>query len=212
VNLPEDMKSFYLCTDGFCLFWSYEYSTSDIKRVGKIHIPHLIQITVLRENLESIISGNQASVRPSPSSSFNDAIPPLNLTTKSKIFELSSILETAKVVLLFETPESSPKIYLLELESLKLIFLADSFSEYIRMAIAHLGLPFWELCFSSNCTLPSWTQQLFLLVAPQLLLDNNEPRRNTTNFHNGTDENPPFNVLDPSVFRNKPRSSRQHKT
>jgi tubulin polyglutamylase complex subunit 2 len=50
VNLPVDMKSFYLCTDGFCLFWSYEYSANDIKRVGKIHIPHLIQITLVRES------------------------------------------------------------------------------------------------------------------------------------------------------------------
>lgn len=208
------MKSFYLCTDGFCLFWSYEYSTNDIKRVGKIHIPHLIQITLVRENLETIMStpcNQQTLLKPSLlSSSFNDAIPPLNLTTKSKIFELSSILDMAKVVLLFETPESSPKIYLLELETLKLIFLADGFSEYIRMSIAHLGLPYWELCFSSNCSIPSWTQQLFLLVAPQLLLDNNEPRRNATNFHNGTDETP-FNILDPSVFRNKPRNRQNPK-
>lgn len=156
VNLPPDMKSFYLCTDGFCLFWSYEYSANDVKRVGKIHIPHLIQITLLRENLESIMAapGNQNQTKPST----NDAIPPLALTTKSKVFELSSILDMAKVVMLYETPESTPRIYLLELESLKLQFLADTFSEYLRMAIAHLGLPYWELCFSTCCPLPSWTQ------------------------------------------------------
>lgn len=155
VNLPADMKSFYLCTDGFCLFWSYEYSTTDIKRVGKIHIPHLIQITLVRENLESIMGtpANQNQTKP-----LNDAIPQLKLSTKSKIFELSTILELAKVVMLYETPESTPKIYLLETESLKLQFLADTFSEYLRMAIAHLGLPYWELCFSTSCALPSWTQ------------------------------------------------------
>lgn len=163
VNLPVDMKSFYLCTDGFCLFWSYEYSASDVKRVGKIHIPHLIQITLVRENLETIMAtpGNQSQAKPSTSSSSiasADAIPQLNLTTKSKIFELSTILELAKVVMVYETPEACPKIYLLELETLKLQFLADTFSEYLRMAIAHLGLPYWELCFSTCCALPSWTQ------------------------------------------------------
>lgn len=160
VNLPTDMKSFYLCTDGFCLFWSYEYSASDVKRVGKIHIPHLIQITLVRENLESIIAaaGNQIQVKSSSASSTIDAIPPLNLTTKSKIFELSTILEVAKVVMLYETPESTPRIYLLELETLKLQFLAESFCEYLRMSIVHLGLPYWELCFSNCCSLPSWTQ------------------------------------------------------
>jgi tubulin polyglutamylase complex subunit 2 len=159
VNLPSDMKSFYLCTDGFCLFWSYEYSASDIKRVGKIHIPHLIQITLVRENLESIMTspGNLPPAKSSTTSSSNDAIPQLNLTPKSKIFELSTILDVAKVVMVYEIPESSPRIYLLELDTLKLQFLADTFSEYLRMAIAHLGLPYWELCFSA-CTLPTWTQ------------------------------------------------------
>ena len=163
VNLPTDMKSFYLCTDGFCLFWSYEYSANDIKRVGKIHIPHLIQITLVRESLESIMASNQPQTKPTSSSNTgNDAIPPLKLTTKSKIFELSTILEVAKVVMVFDSPESCPKIYLLELEKLQLQFLADTFSEYLRMAIAHLGLPFWELCFAVNSSpptmLPSWTQ------------------------------------------------------
>lgn len=156
VNLPVDMKSFYLCTDGFCLFWSYEYSANDVKRVGKIHIPHLIQITLARENLEAIMGASGNVNQPKPANS--DAIPSLNLTIKSKIFELSTILELAKVVMLYETPEACPKIYLLELETLKLQFLADTFSEYLRMAIAHLGLPYWELCFSSCCQLPTWTQ------------------------------------------------------
>lgn len=165
VNLPADMKSFYLCTDGFCLFWSYEYSANDVKRVGKIHIPHLIQITLVRENLESIMAapGNQVQTKPPA----NDAIPPLRLATKSKIFELSTILDVAKVVMLYETPESCPRIYLLELETLKLQFLADTFSEYLRMAIAHLGLPYWELCFSACCSLPSWTQVCLTLVTAE---------------------------------------------
>jgi tubulin polyglutamylase complex subunit 2 len=163
VNLPSDMKSFYLCSDGFCLFWSFEYSSTEVKRVGKIHIPHLIQITLVRENLESIMSAtsNQIPSKPISSSSAsnnNDSIPPLKLTTRSKIFELSTVLDIAKVVMLYETPESTPKIYLLQIDNLKLNFLADTFSEYLRMAIAHLGLPYWELCFSSSCQLPTWTQ------------------------------------------------------
>lgn len=163
VNLPSDMRSFYLCSDGFCLFWSFEYSATEVKRVGKIHIPHLIQITLVRENLESIMSAasNQTQLKStsnSSSSANSDAIPPLKLTSKSKIFELNIVLDLAKVVLLYETPESTPKIYLLQLENLKMNFLADTFSEYLRMAIAHLGLPYWELCFASTCQLPTWTQ------------------------------------------------------
>lgn len=169
VNLPQDMRQFYLCSDGFCLFWSFEYSSNEVKRVGKIHIPHLIQITLVRENLESIMTAvsNQAQLRlashSSSSTNSTDAIPPLKLTTKSKIFELNIVLDVAKVVLLYETPESTPKIYLLQLDNLKLNFLADTFSEYLRMAIAHLGLPYWELCFASTCQLPTWTQVITLI-------------------------------------------------
>lgn len=156
------MKAFYLCTDGFCLFWSYEYSATDNKRVGKIHIPHLIQITLIRENLESIMSANQPPSKASLSG-VSEAIPSLNLTPKSKIFELSTIMDVAKVVMVYEVPETNVmRIYLLEMESLKLQFLADTFSEYLRMCIAHLGLPYWELCFSHSCSLPSWTQVRFI--------------------------------------------------
>lgn len=110
-----------------------------------------------------------------------------------------------KVCLIYETPESAnPKIYLLEIQTYKWQFLAETFTEYQRMSIAHLGLPYWELCFSS-CGLPSWTEQLFLLLAPHLL-ERNEPRRSRilpTSY-----QQPPFNELDPSIFRTKQKCSR----
>lgn len=99
------------------------------------------------------------------------------------------------------TSSNNPKFYLLELSTLSWQFLADTFSEYLRMAIAHLGLPYWELCFSS-CGLPSWTEQLFLLLAPHLL-EEHESRR-------GRVLNPacehPYNIIDPNIFRGKPKS------
>lgn len=94
-----------------------------------------------------------------------------------------------------------PKIYLLELQTLKWNFLADTFSEYQRMSIAHLGLPYWELCFSS-CALPSWTEQLFLLLAPHLL-EKSVPRRSNCLPNSLTST--PYNTLDASVFRTKPK-------
>ena len=129
-HLPSDMKAFYLSTDGFCLFWSYEYSATENKRVGKIHIPHLIQITLIRENLESLMAANKNPAK-TPHNA-NDAIPSLDLTSKSKIFELNTILDLAKVVMVYEVPESCVmKIYLLEMETLKLHFLADTFTEFV---------------------------------------------------------------------------------
>lgn len=104
----------------------------------------------------------------------------------------------------------NPKIYLLEMQTFKWQFLADTFTEYQRMSIAHLGLPYWELCFSS-CGLPSWTEQLFLLLAPHLL-EKNEIRRNrilqnTTSIHEQNRIPTSYNILDSSIFRTKPKCS-----
>ncbi|XP_055629474.1 tubulin polyglutamylase complex subunit 2 isoform X2 [Toxorhynchites rutilus septentrionalis] len=214
IYLPDDMKRFYLSTDGFNFYWSYQYSPNDIRRVGHIHIPHLIQITLVRDNIDTILSSSPNTAVTIPpiirQSNYIDStsgfLNNLNLNSRSKIFELSTITDLAKVCLVYETPESSnPKIFLLEMASFKWQFLADTFTEYLRMSIAHLGLPYWELCFSS-CGLPSWTEQLFLLLAPHLLEKNENRRLKNIVCIN---ENPPYNVLDPAVFRTKPRCSRQ---
>ncbi|EAT40565.1 AAEL007720-PA [Aedes aegypti] len=214
IYLPDDMKRFYLSTDGFNFYWSYQYSPNDIRRVGHIHFPHLIQITLVRDNIDTILSSSPNTAVTIPpiirQSNYIDStsgyLNHLNLNSRSKIFELSTITDLAKVCLVYETPESSnPKIFLLEMGTFKWQFLADTFTEYLRMSIAHLGLPYWELCFSS-CGLPSWTEQLFLLLAPHLLEKNENRRLKNIVCVN---ENPPYNVLDPAVFRTKPRCSRQ---
>uniref|UniRef100_A0A336MF20 CSON000729 protein n=1 Tax=Culicoides sonorensis TaxID=179676 RepID=A0A336MF20_CULSO len=212
VYLPDDMKRFYLSTDGFNFCWSYQYSPNDVRKVGHINFPHLIQITLVRENLETIMNSpnrhslsTPSALRRQLSDSPSNSNSP-NLNSKSKIFELSNILDLAKVCMVYETPEvSHTKIYILEMGSYRWRFLADSFTEYLRMCIVHLGLPYWELCFSS-VGLPSWTEQLFLLLAPHLL-EKTENRRNRSLY--ATADNPPYNTLDPSVFRSKPRCSRQ---
>ncbi|KAH8296196.1 hypothetical protein KR054_002844, partial [Drosophila jambulina] len=221
VYLPEDMKKFYLSSDGFVLNWSYQYAPNDIRRVGHIHFPHLLQVTLLRENIETThsvssataLAGSNSDVLGAASSSQSLPAPiatgkdkwgnatPI-ITAKSKIFEINNVNEVAKVCMLYEsTSSNNPKFYLLELSTLSWQFLADTFSEYLRMAIAHLGLPYWELCFSS-CGLPSWTEQLFLLLAPHLL-EEHEPRR-------GRVLNPacehPYNIIDPNIFRGKPKT------
>ncbi|XP_037032745.1 tubulin polyglutamylase complex subunit 2 [Bradysia coprophila] len=203
VYLPDDMKRFYLSTDGFLLHWSYQYSPEDTRRVGFLSIPHLLQINLLRENVEPTVTSSPPAPYLKHGQDVSASQPNLNL--RSKIFELSNICDTAKICIIYETPETAnPKIFLLETLSHKWHFLADSFTEYQRMSIAHLGLPYWELCFST-CGLPSWAEQLYLLLAPHLL-EKNEPRRSRTLL--ASHEQPPYNQLDPSIFRLKPKCVR----
>jgi tubulin polyglutamylase complex subunit 2 len=135
---------------------------NDTRKVGQIYIPHLIEISLMRDSIEL----NDTTLNPNTLTYLsttlhrsaiveNNRSPTLN--ARSKVFELKNILDLAKVCLVFESPETNPKIFLFELNNMKWKFLADSFSEYLRMYIAHMGLPYWELCFSS-CELPSWTE------------------------------------------------------
>lgn len=176
---------------------------ADIRRVGLINIPQLLKIILLRlDNIDTLINVNPVQSKHLSDNSNN---PPPNLTSRSKIFEINNICDIARVCLVYETPDvAAPKIFLLEMETFKWQFLAESFTEYLRMTVAHLGLPYWELVFSS-CGLPSWTEQLFLLIAPHLLEKNDIRRGRNIPIDQ---ELPPFNTLDSAIFRTKQRCNR----
>lgn len=109
---------------------------------------------------------------------------------------------------MYEAVETTnPKIMLLELPTMKWQFLADTFTEYLRMCVVHLGLPFWELSFAESCHFPTWAEQLFLIIAPHLLEKKNSDRCN--DFAKRIREPVVYNTLDSSVFRIKAKCNKQ---
>lgn len=72
-----------------------------VRRVGYIHFPHLMQITLLRDYLELIHIDSSPHAKRSPNSNDHRNVDKSsqqpNLNVRSKIFELSSILDVAKV-------------------------------------------------------------------------------------------------------------------
>lgn len=97
----------------------------------------------------------------------------------------------------------------METQTNKWQFLADTFTEYLRMCIAHLGLPYWELCFAKTCNLPSWAEQLYLLLAPHLLEHNNNDIQRNRLIMPVQHEPLIYNQLDPMIFRAKPKCIKQ---
>ena len=77
-------------------------------------------------------------------------------------------------------------------------FLAPNFPTYFRMMLVHLGLPQWQMRFTSMGPSPG-ALQLMTLLAPHLLNDKGEKE----------DEHYPVQVIDPAVFkiRNRGRKS-----
>lgn len=72
------------------------YSANVIRRVGYIHFPHLMQITLLRDYNE-LINLSPLSEKSPSSNELRSVDQPPTFNPKSKIFELSSILDIAKV-------------------------------------------------------------------------------------------------------------------
>ncbi|VVD03653.1 unnamed protein product [Leptidea sinapis] len=176
--LPEDLRNFYLSTDGFLLTWHYKYS-------GKVNsLNELYLSPSLKDLLDFSLTRPTAGTRPI-------------LNTKSKIFELDTCRNIGKVCLVYTNGCWS--VWLATRDG-TWGWLADTFTQYFRMALVHLGLPTWQAAFA-NLPLIPWAEQLFLLLAPHLL-ERNEPESSVI-----VTADAGFNHIDPNIFK----TARQHK-
>lgn len=162
--LPEDLKSFYLTSNGFHLTWSVQMENTTIP-VGLMHINTVGTLTRLdsgtREGThvqaslwDLDIENEQVGGRKEPS--FCD----------SRIFELDPCDGYGKVCLVYNevSQDFVTEIWFLD-RSLSWHFLCDSFLAYYRLMLMHLGLPQWQLAFT-DIGLPPTSKQWFNLLAP----------------------------------------------
>ncbi|XP_049867344.1 tubulin polyglutamylase complex subunit 2 [Pectinophora gossypiella] len=187
--LPEDLRNFYASSDGFQLSWSYKFTADEILSVGSIHVNSLNELYLspaLKDLLDFSLTRQNGGPRPV-------------LNTKSKVFELDSCRTIGKVCLVYTGGAWS--VWLVTREG-TWGWLADSFTQYFRMSLVHLGLPGWQASFA-NLPLIPWAEQLFLLLAPHLL-EKVEPEVNVLSM--GSDAG--FNHIDPNIFKT---SVRHHK-
>ncbi|XP_054640596.1 tubulin polyglutamylase complex subunit 2 isoform X2 [Dunckerocampus dactyliophorus] len=155
--LPEDLRDFYLTTDGFTLTWNVKLDNEcvplglmTIHSVGKLR--PLVQPTSLFSlpNAPSLAdldwddSCSEYVLGKGP--------PPPHFDSRSCIFELDSCGGNGKVCLVYKN--SSPgvvaqhsEIWFLD-RSLCWHFLTATFSSYYRLMITHLGLPEWQYSFT----------------------------------------------------------------
>ncbi len=75
------------------------------------------------------------------------------------------------------------------------------------MMLVHLGLPQWQLLFTPMGPTP-WARQVINLIAPHLLVDEDEAAATVPTSTEATDEYP-VSALDPSVFRSRSRGYRK---
>lgn len=188
VILPEDLRAFYSSTNGFSYIYnfSYEYNATEsantLLREGNIRINPLNDI----ERIYGYETKNVAQVEQYGKNYM------LVLSRESKIFELAPIDDYAKVVLVYINSYCIPSIWLYS-SPMSFNYLAEDFTTYFRMCIAHLGIPCWQYIVTRE-GLPEWSREMFQLITPGVVSED----RNLVDYPKYSPDD--INKIDPNIF------------
>ncbi|XP_006889255.1 PREDICTED: tubulin polyglutamylase complex subunit 2 isoform X2 [Elephantulus edwardii] len=196
--LPEDVKNFYLMTNGFHMTWSVKLDDSTIP-LGSMAINSISRLTQLNQSsMYSLPNApTLADLEDDTEEGTLEELPAKpHFDSRSVIFELDSCNGNGKVCLVYKNGKpglaQDTEIWFLD-RALYWHFLTDTFTAYYRLLITHLGLPQWQYAFTSYGISPQ-AKQWFNMYKPI-----------TYNTNLLTEEADSFvNKLDPSkVFKSK---------
>ncbi|XP_030757315.1 tubulin polyglutamylase complex subunit 2-like isoform X2 [Sitophilus oryzae] len=188
VILPEDLRGFYSSTNGFLFTYEFSYDYRTTNEEDKEFRLGLIQINPINDMIR--IFGYETKTNAGIECVGKKHV--LSLSRESKVFELANVDDNAKVVLVYPTAYSTPTIWFYW-GQMTFSYLAEDFTTYFRMCIAHLGIPCWQYVFSKE-GLPEWSREMFNIIAPGVLNED----RNLIEKHQYNSDN--INKIDPNIF------------
>lgn len=155
--LPEDLRDFYLTTDGFTLTWSIKLDNECVP-LGCMVINSVARLCPLLQQVSLFSLPNAPSLsdldweESERDSGTVDPPAPPHFDSRSRIFELDSCGGNGKVCLVYKncTPgvvAQQSEVWFLD-RSLCWHFLTSTFTSYYRLMITHLGLPEWQYAFT----------------------------------------------------------------
>ncbi|KAE8748446.1 hypothetical protein FOCC_FOCC004878 [Frankliniella occidentalis] len=155
--LPDDLRQFYLSSDGFSLTWNYQ-NAGQLIPLGHMRVNAITELRRLA-GVKSLVDADSPTLldveicRQAAASGAGQAPGPScterpNFGVKCKIFELDPCQGMAKVCLVYldkglEPRRPEPRIWLLD-RCFEWHFLASDFTTYFRMMLVHQGLPLWQ--------------------------------------------------------------------
>ncbi|XP_066502363.1 tubulin polyglutamylase complex subunit 2 isoform X2 [Hoplias malabaricus] len=148
--LPDDLRDFYLTTDGFTLTWSAKLEHEPVP-VGCMVINSVAKLQLLAQsNIYSLPSAPTLADLDFQDDWEGSEVP--HFDSRSRIFELDRCAGNGRVCLVYSncTPggvSQQSEIWFLDC-SLTWHFLTPSFTAYYRLMITHLGLPEWQYTFT----------------------------------------------------------------
>lgn len=167
------MKSFFLISDGLLLRWNiilFGDGQNQGIPLGNMHVNSLEHIVPY--DYDSPIDEN------------------LTRFKFDKVFVLDSNTADGKVALVYLKNSDSlaeqqdylhknPQIWFQDL-SLQWHFIANTFTEYFRLLVMHLGLPHWQYAYTQVGIDPLSRQWFRFLIPERLAIDLNEQKRTRT--------------------------------
>ncbi|KAM9102141.1 tubulin polyglutamylase complex subunit 2 isoform X2 [Sarcophilus harrisii] len=200
--LPEDLKNFYLMTNGFHMLWNVKLDNYPIP-LGSLMINSIMKLNQLHQTSVYLLPNSPSLVDLEEDDdeglvpNGDDPEKP-HFDSRNRIFELDSCSGNGKVCLVYKKDKPAPQdaeIWFLD-RALYWHFLSDSFTTYYRLLITHLGLPQWQYAFTSYGISPQ-ARQWFNMYKPITY--------NTAIF--AEEECIFLNKLDPSkVFKSKSKT------
>jgi tubulin polyglutamylase complex subunit 2 len=179
--LPNDYKAFLLISNGLLLRWHIHHHENEFP-LGCLHLNELSRVDRIERNdedsdeeyeegLNAAANGEEAEknktsgilVKRGPKGRRTLERLPKN----SAAFDLDHTCTGGHVTLFYRDNTSNPQIWFQDM-SCKWFFIANSFTDYFRLMIMHLGLPCWQYAFT-EVGLDPVSQQWFRFLSPERL-------------------------------------------
>jgi len=158
MNLPLDVKSFLKSSDGLKVTWQVQHGGDDLLPLGAMRINALAEMTPVPPEALLNERGERCAELPAP------------LPGGTQAFDLDAQCSYGRVCLIStggRGEHSAAQVWFQDL-GCTWCFLANSFTDYVKLMLAHLGLPHWQYAFTESGIDPV-AKHWFRFLAPERL-------------------------------------------
>lgn len=190
VKLPTDLRNFYRTTNGYLYTWTGKTVLTKYPTLsGKIEVndlKNLVEVTGLVRRSQPHFKMTGLVVQQ------------IEISEESRIFVLSNI-DGGMVVLAYMKRSLEPFVMVCT-QYLELFYLAKDFSAYMELATYYMGIPEWELMYTTQGA-PKRTVLLFRALKPHILAYTNKWNIYQKTLKNSAKEKKkPYKSIHKSIF------------
>eukprot|EP00002_Diphylleia_rotans_P041228 TRINITY_DN9980_c0_g1_i3.p1 TRINITY_DN9980_c0_g1~~TRINITY_DN9980_c0_g1_i3.p1 ORF type:complete len:215 (+),score=44.70 TRINITY_DN9980_c0_g1_i3:44-688(+) len=128
LTLPNDYKGFLHISNGVSLRWNFQLGDRDVP-LGCIHLNELESVKKVDMHLSDPIEELDSRLQ--------DAV----------AFDIDNTCKDGKICFVYISGQNDPQIWFQDLCG-RWFFVCNTFTEYFRLMILHLGLPRWQYAFT----------------------------------------------------------------